>query len=278
MIVAVPDTKGGYRLYDPTSVLFSGDRLPGYAGNAPLLVCTPKGENLTRIPHIPAGENMGNIQAKSRIDGNGVLSSMVTISGRGFYDEDLRNWGKRTRQDDYAKRWQEIVVQLHPAAKLINLSTSDPEDLATPFNVSFRYEVPGYAAPAGGGIALKSPLATDCFERVVVDVIAKANRPERKYPFIVTSAAGVQAQETITLPRGYTVQSMPETVSLKTKDLSLAVRYTAPADASDPRVEFSKSLLVDSRQFDPESYLELRKVLQANSSSRKGQVILALPQ
>jgi hypothetical protein len=203
---------------------------------------------------------------------------MVTISGRGFYDEDLRNWRKRTRQDDYAKRWQEIVVQLHPAAKLINLSTSDPEDLTMPFNVSFRYEVPGYAASAGDGIALKSPLATDCFERVVVDVIAKANRPERKYPFIVTSAAGVQAQETITLPRGYTVQSMPETVSLKTKDLSLAVRYTAPADASDPRVEFSKSLLVDSRQFDPESYLELRKVLQANSSSRKGQVILALPQ
>lgn len=263
MIVAVPDRGGAYRLYDPTSVLYAEDRLPGYAGIAPLLVCTPGGENLTRIPHIPAHRNAGSVQARSRIDSDGILSSTITISGKGFYDEDLRNWRKRTKQEDYQRRWREIVAQLHSSARLTSLSTSDPEDLRTPFKVSLSYEVPDYATPAPGGIALKVPVATDVFERVVVDIIARANRPERRLPFIVTSAAGVQAWESITLLAGCVVKSLPEPVSMRTKDLTLAVSYAVAGTgggAVSPAIEFSKTFLLDSRQFDPAAYLELRKV------------------
>ncbi len=281
MIVAVPDRKGSYRLYDPTSVLFAGDRLPGYAGGAPLLIWTPDGEELTRIPHVPAGANMGSIEAKSRIDAAGGLSSAVTITARGFYDEDLRNWRKRTKTEEYTKRWREILVQLHPAAKLTGLSTTDPEDLTVPFYINLSYEAPGYVTPGGPGAAVRMPAATDTFERVLGDIVAKANRPERKYPFIITTAAGVQMHETVTFPPGYAVKSVPESVSMRTKDLELAVRYTPVAPAAgtgDTRLEFNKTFLVDSRQFDPESYIELRKLLEANSNAGKAQVLLALSQ
>jgi hypothetical protein len=83
MIVAVPDLKGSYRLYDPTSVPYAGDRLPGSAGGSPLLVCTPNGEELTRIPHIPASANMGDIEVTSRTDAGFGLSSTVTITAGG---------------------------------------------------------------------------------------------------------------------------------------------------------------------------------------------------
>jgi hypothetical protein len=269
MIVAVPEAKGGgYRLYDPTTPLFFGDRLPGYAGGAPLLVCTPRGEDLTRVPHIPALENMGKILARSVIDAAGALSSVVKISGRGFYDEDLRNWRKRTPQDAYVKRWKEIVAQLHPAARLLEVTTSDPEDLHVPFSLSLSYEVPGYAAVEGSTVTLAAPVASDCFERVVRDIVARADRPARAYPFIVTSAAGVQADESITLPEGYKVQSTPESVSVESKNVALAVQYSTSLGA----VEFRKVFVVDSRRFETENYADLKKILDANSSSRNGRI------
>jgi hypothetical protein len=281
MIVAVPDGKNGYRLYDPTGVLYSGDGLPGYAGEAPLLVCTPRGEDLGRVPHIPASTNMGSIRATSRIGADGGLSSSVTITGRGFYDEDLRNWRKRTRPDDYTKRWRELLAQLHPAATLVDWVTSDPDDLGAAFSITLRYEVPGYAALNGGGVVLKAPVATDAFERVLVDIVARANRPQRRHPFIVTTTAGVHAQETLTFPERWIVKSVPEAISLKAANLTLAVDYSVPEPAGragNPGLEFSKTLLIDSRQFDPDSYLELRKVLEANSGSRKAEIVLARPQ
>ena len=91
----------------------------------------------------------------------------------------------------------------------------------------------------------------------------------------------MQAQETLTFPRQWIVESTPEALSLEEKDLTLAVRYTevkSAADADAPGFELSKTLLIDSRQFDTKSYLELRKILEANPNSRRSQVILALPQ
>ncbi len=209
MIVAVPEEKGGYRLHDPTAVLYSADGLPGYAGEAPLLVFTRRGEDLARIAHISASANMGTIRTTSRLSGDGGLSSSVTITGRGFYDEDLRNWRKRAKPDDYAKRWKELVAQLHPAARLIDWTTSDPQDLGTPFGITLDYEVPGYAALNGSEISLKVPVATDAFERVLVDIVARANRPQRKHPFIVTTTAGVDAQDSSSR-KAQVVLALPE--------------------------------------------------------------------
>jgi hypothetical protein len=278
MIVAVPRPGGGYRLYDPTSTLYAGDRLPGYAGHAPLLVCTPDGEDLTRIPHIPAAENMGNIRAESQLSAGGTLSSTVTITGSGFYDEDLRNWRKRTKQEEYAKRWQSIVALLHPAAKVSGLSTSDPEDLVTPFQVILSYEVPGYALPSGESLSIRVPLASDHFERVLADIVAKANHQERRYPLIVTTAIGVQTREAIALPSGYAMKTIPEPVDLQSKDLNLMIRYAvAVGSGSSPALEFTKRFVIDSRQFEGESYLDLRKVLDANFRSRSAEITLAIP-
>jgi hypothetical protein len=273
MIVAVPEGKGGYRLYDPTSILYFESRLPGYAGEAPLLVCTPEGEDLAKIPHIPASENMGDIRAQSRIDAGRNLVSAVTIAGKGVYDEDLRNWRKRMKAEAFTERWREILAQFHPSASLTDLSTTDPEDLRMPFRISLSYKVSGFLDANAGESTIKIPLATDVFERVVGDIVAKASRPERRHPFIVTSAAGVQAQESIHLPEGSVVRTMPEPISVNKKSLSLTVQYARTATG----IEFTKTFLVDSRRFDRENYLELRKVLEANSDSRRAQVVLAIP-
>ncbi|RPI20853.1 MAG: DUF3857 domain-containing protein [Acidobacteria bacterium] len=275
MIVAVPDGQRGYRLYDPTAILRSTDRLPGYAGEAPLLVFRPEGEDLVRIPHIAATENLGTIRAESRIGADGLLSSTVTIGGRGAYEEDLRNWCRRTKAEDYRKRWGDIVAQVNPAARVIEVSTSESSDLDTQFLVTIRYEAPGYAAPGSDALLIKTPLASDCFERVLTDIVARAKKPERKYPFILTTTVAAVQEETLLLPPGYSVESTPEPIALEGKDVSLNIRYIAASPAGEAnasQLSFKKKLSIDSRQFDPANYVELRKVLEANSSSKNAQV------
>jgi len=278
MIVAVPDGQSGYHLYDPTAALPSIDRLPGYAGEAPLLVFRPQGEKLARIPHIPSTENVGTIQAKSQIHADGMLSSTVTISGRGAYEEDLRNWRRRTKTEDYRKRWTEILAPLNPAGRITELTTSDPSDLETPFVLTIGYEAPGYAVPGTDGLLIKTPLAADCFERVLIDIVARAKKPERKHPFILTTTVAAVQEETLTLPPGYSVESTPEPLAVETKDVALDVQYKAsvPGDGTTgAQINFIKKFSINSRQFDPASYLDLRKALEANSSSKNGQVRLS---
>jgi hypothetical protein len=87
----------------------------------------------------------------------------------------------------------------------------------------------------------------------------------------------VEARETIRLPGGYNVQSLPQPVFVKTKEVELEARYSASLSPSDPRVEFNKRFLINSREFDPESYSELRRVLDANAGTKKAEVLLGLP-
>jgi hypothetical protein len=220
---------------------------------------------------------MGTIQAQSQINENGRLTSTVTITSLGFYDTDLRNWRKRTKSEDYSQRWKQLLAQWNSGAVLTGWSTTDPEDLDTPFRLSIRYEVPGYASVAENSLSVKAPLSANQFERVLVDIVAKAKLAGRKYPFILTTTIGADQQESLLLPAGYRVKSLPESMSLTTKEVEFALQYKtsiASGEKKNSLVEFNKRLLIDSRQFSPESYLDLRKSLEANSNSAKGEIVL----
>ena len=103
---------------------------------------------------MSAEENMGTISATSRIESDGRLVSDVTISTAGIYDYAFRNFIKRYPPRQLESFWQRVVSQVHPGARLVGFSSSDPEDLYTSFGIKFSYEVPDYAiqrrqVPAG---------------------------------------------------------------------------------------------------------------------------------
>ncbi len=77
------------------------------------------------------------------------------------------------------------------------------------------------------------------------------------------------------LPPGYSVESAPETLAIEAKSLALRVEHksSAPADGTTgTQLTFTRKLSIDSRQFDPASYRDLRKVLDANAASKNAEV------
>ena len=150
------------------------------------------------------------------------------------------------------------MAQVNPAAKITDVSTSDPGDLDTPFALTIRYEAPGYLTPGIDTLSIRVPLAADCFERVLTDIVARARKPERKHPFILTTTVSVAQEEALLLPAGYSVESTPEATAIETKDVALNIRYSSacPAgEATGGQLTFTKKLSIDTRQFHPASLL-----------------------
>ncbi|OGF96884.1 MAG: hypothetical protein A2Z86_07995 [Candidatus Glassbacteria bacterium GWA2_58_10] len=275
-IVALPDGKGGYRYSDPTvenfpELLFTGE------GDASMLVCTPDGETIQTSAHSPAGDNMGTISATSRIDESGRLVSEATINTRGIYDVAFRSFVKRYPPQELNNIWQQVVTGVHPGARLLGFSTSDPEDLYTPFGLRFSYEVEDYAIQAGKYLLIKSPISTNSFELILQSFLSAAGLPERQYPLDLGVTLGSSQQENLVLPAGYKVKSLPETVDLESGGLSYKMEYGASAPTESKRgldVRYEKKFLIDSKELDTQSYLELKKILRSSSRSGRGEIIL----
>ena len=275
-IVALPDGKGGFYFSDPT-VENCPDLLLTIEADASMLVCTPQGKNLGKSAHSPAEDNMGTISAKSRIDQQGRLVSEVTIETVGIYDVAFRNFIKHYPPQQLKFIWQSLVTRIHPGASLTGFSTSDTEDLYSQFGIRFSYEVEDYAVQAGEYLLVRSPISTNNFELILQNFLSAAGLPERNYPFNLGVTLGSTQEEDLVLPSGYTVKSLPETVNLKAEDLSYRMEYNAslPTESqAELRVQYRKKFLIDSKELDTESYLELKKILRTSSRSGRGEIIL----
>ncbi|MEA1997410.1 MAG: DUF3857 and transglutaminase domain-containing protein [Gemmatimonadota bacterium] len=275
-IVAIPDSRGGYYFCDPT-VENNVDLLLSAEAGASMLVCTSRGEGLSESAHSPAEDNMGTISARSRIDGQGRLLSEVTINTVGIYDLAFRGWCKNFPPRQLTMIWQQIVTKVHPGARLTGFSTSDTEDLDTPFSLRFSYEVDEYALQAGDYLLVKSPVSTNSFELMLQNFLAAAALPSRNYPFRMGITLGSAQEEELTLPVGYKVKSLPDAVDLECGSLTYRMGYTSSApDENQPelKVLYSKRFLIDSKELDTESYLELKDILRTSSRSGRGEIIL----
>lgn len=275
-IVALPDGNGGWRYSDPT-VENCPDLLLPIEAEASMLVCTAPGQQLAQAPRVPAEDNLGSIRAKSRIDAQGRLVSEVEIATKGIYDVAFRGWGKSRPPQQLQVFWQRVLTGLHPGARLTGFSMSDPEDLATPFGLRFSYEIDEYAIQAGDYLLVKAPVSTGGFELILENFLGAAGLPERQYPFRPGVTLGALQEEQLVLPEGYTVKSLPETISLGAGELSYRMDYRAAASSEDhpaPEVSYSKKFLIDSKELSPARYLELKKILRESSRSGRGEVIL----
>jgi hypothetical protein len=275
-IVALPDDDGGWYFSDPT-VENNPDLLMAAEAGAHMLVCTPAGEPLITSNHKPAEENMGTISATSRIESDGRLVSEVTISTAGIYDLAFRGFVKRYPPRQLESIWQRIVSGVHPGARLLGFSSSDPEDLYSEFGIKFSYEVADYAITAGDYLLVKSPISTNSFELIMEQYMAAAGLPERNYAFNLGLTLGSTQSEELVLPPGYKVKNMPEAVSIDDGDISYRMAYSADTPSeSNPSltVHYDKKFLIDSKQLSTEEYMSLKKILRASSRSGRGEIIL----
>ena len=95
--------------------------------------------------------------------------------------------------------------------------------------------------------------------------------PNRKYPVNFGFSLSVKSRQTLVLPPGYYVKSLPDTYDLSTKEVAIRSSRTV----SSGRIEGSGIFAITMPQIPVEDYLANRTLMQKMEDVAKQQVILA---
>ena len=276
-IVAIKNDDGSYSYADPT-VDNSVKLLPAVESEQQVLRCTKKGDELTDTPHSPAEDNMGAIKATSNLTETGLFTSDVTIKTDGIYDLALRSWAMRMPSAQMSMTWSYLLQNVYPGAKLTGFSFSDPNDLGKPFEVKFSYQIEKYPMEAGQFTLMKSPMSLGSFEIISKFLFTSASLPERKYPWNLGFTFGASEEETINLPAGLKIKSVPDPISKTLGPVEYKMTYNTTSSqelaGGGTQVTFQKKLLVNSARMTPAEYAQFKQILLASSKAQRGDIIM----
>jgi len=275
-IVAVKGPDGEYRYIDPT-IETSRDVYANYPSDRWVLLITEEGEDLRRVPHLPASQNSGVISDACSLGGDLSIAGSVTVTGRGMYEEILRTIGKAAKEEQLRMMWEENVHGIHPAAVLSSFSMTDPEDLAAPLTVRAEYTVADYALDASPFVLFRVPAATGAFDFLSEALLGRlTGLAERKHALAIGTTLGLEESSTVALPDGLVVESFPDAVSYREGAISLSISYefVAPSAGAPAAVRYRRALGIDSHEVSPADYLALKEAMRLGSRSTMGEVIL----
>jgi hypothetical protein len=276
-IVAIKGPDGDYRYIDPT-MEETREVYAGYVGDRYVLVATEAGEDIRKVPHVPASANTGEITDRSVLDEDGNLTGNATITGRGFYELILRTVNKNMGPAQFRMTGEQMVQGVYPGAELTDFSVTDAADLYVPTTVKLSYDIESYALDAGPYRLFKVPGATGSFELLSGFIFGQlVGLPERKYPVALGVTLGVEETSEVEIPGGYIVENLPDAVDFEQGSISLKMTYEyVPADENGGTglVRYTRVFGLDSFQISQEDYLGLKEAVKLAGRSEKGEVIL----
>lgn len=276
-IVAIKDEGGEYRYIDPTMET-SREVYSPYITDRWVLIATEEGEDLRRVPHIPASANSGRIRDVSILTEDGHLSGNVTITGVGMYEEILRTIAKSAGEEQVRMMVEKMIQDLYPGASMTEFTMTDYHDLYEPLTLTIGYEIEDYALEAAPYRLFRVPAATGQFD-ILSDVVLgrMTGLTERKYPLALGITLGVMEEAEVTLPAGYVAESLPDEVDFNRGPIGLSMDYEfvqAEENDGQPAVRYRRVLGIDSFQISTRDYMSLKEAVRLASRSAKGEVIL----
>lgn len=276
-IVAIKGEDGEYRFMDPTMEM-SRSVYASYVGDRWVLVATEQGDDITKVPHIPASSNAGVITENSTLSDDGDLVGSVTITGRGMYEEILRTIAGQVGPEQIKMMAEEMVQSLYPGARLIDFTITDYEDLYEPITMVLSYEIDGYALDAEPYRLFRVPVASGEFDILSGVLFGRfVALEERKYPIALGVTLGVEEEGVVEMPEGYAVQNFPDDVDFEQGAISLVMKYDfipAVENGGKAAVRYTRTMGIDDFQISPDDYIALKEAVRLAGRSVKGEVIL----
>lgn len=205
VLVAVA-SNGAWRWLDPAS------GTPGVLGqgldNRPALVLNGVGRFAT-TDTTPPHANREEISGVARLDADGSMETRLSIREYGANSVLWRAMVSSSPQKEQQRVFQLIVTNINPTAVLRDFyvlpSTEGPQQMT----ISFEESRAGSRANEGDGFQFAIPLLPQ--RRLMGYADLPANR--RQYPLVLGTTAYEERRLKIVIPAGWTVQSLPRSVS-----------------------------------------------------------------
>ena len=251
--------KGKYKLLDPTWVPGVRELWSSLEQQQEYLMGVPEGADLKSTPISPPENHFLKYTITSRISPEGHLNATVEIKSEGQSDALLRRVLRGrfiAQRDDFLNS---VLSEIYPRVKISNLVYTEPYDLSVPMSMTFSIAVDNYM-PAGAKEAYVTPVSSRLpfpwllyFDRIDTGL------KERKHAFRTRCSQWVEVNETLKLPKGFTLMNPEE---LKRVEGSGA-EFSGSIKQKGNALYIQKSLKMKKRIYQPEDWESFREsVLQ----------------
>lgn len=206
-VTVVKLSNGTYMPLDPTWVPFCRELWSSAEQQQNYLPGVPEGSDLCITPVSAPENHYVRINAANKLNADGTLTGQFSITAEGQSDSNIRGMFTRGWQNMWQNMLESQLLAVSPKAKLISVDYGkDPKNYqAAPIHITFRYEIPDYAIPGKGELLFKPIVMNNLYSQVKSYLRINTDLSERAYGFKDACSRLVELDETIQLPKGYTL-------------------------------------------------------------------------
>ena len=263
-VAVVKLSSGTYMPLDPTWVPFCRELWSSAEQQQNYLPGVPEGSDLCLTPVSAPENHYVRIKANNKLDAKGTLTGQFTITAEGQSDSNIRGMFTRGWQSQWKNMLESQLLNVSPKARLLSVDYGkDPKDYqAAPIKITFRYEIPEYAIPGKEELVFKPMVMNNLYNQVKSYLRINTDLPERQYGFKDGCTRLVELDETIQLPKGYTLLNEAKNESKQ----SDAADFEGSLSQDGDKITLHQKLALKKRVYEAADWDGFRSAVNAHKS------------
>ena len=246
---------------DPTWIPFSRELWSSAEQQQNYLPGLPEGSDLCITPVSAPENHYLRMKARTRLSADGTLSGTVTVAAEGYTDLGIRRPFTQGWENQWYNTMEQQFKAISPRARLLKADWGkNPRDyMAAPIELTFRFEIPGYALLGEGELLVKPFLMSRLYAGNRVESRLDLSPEQHKSGFLISCSQLLELDETMELPSGYELKDgAKEGKTIESKVASSGGSLKVEGNT----LNFRQSLSLNKRVFTAADWQDVRSAVE----------------
>ncbi|MDE6504054.1 MAG: transglutaminase, partial [Muribaculaceae bacterium] len=262
-VAVVKLSNGQYMPLDPTWVPFNRELWSSAEQQQNYLPGVPEGSDLLLTPVSAPENHFFKLTANTRLLPDGTLEGEVTVNAEGQSDAAVRRPFLQSFVERVGRSLEAELQRVSPQAKLSGYSCRDAKDYQKgPVVLKMKFTIPDYAV-AGDGVMICRPFVlSNLYSGVKSFMRINTSKESRDYGFKDSCSRLVELKETMTLPKGYSMDGVSGTGNNVNVDSDIA-SFSSSVSGADNKVTIDARLSLGKRVYEAGEWSDFRSAVNA---------------
>ena len=262
--IAVAEIDGKKVWLDSTAEVCPFGEVPPPDRGCEVLVIKDGVGEWAKIPEYAPEENKTTQTSSITLDPTGGISASVSYVASGSGDLSARGTYKYAKPNRVKESFEATVSEITAGATLKNYSVGDPMRRDEPLRVTYDFEAGGWADRTRKFLIFRPSLYQDALSGTPF------SKSDRTYDISFGGRSMSVAETEITLPDGFTVEEIPQNVTLNSDFATFDRTYTLDGG----KLKVVETLTRRDAKIPASRYAEVKKFYEGAIQAQKAQVVL----
>lgn len=232
-------------------------------GREVFIIRDGKGE-FVRTPDYTVDDNNTYQNADIKLSADGGISAIVVWTSAGASDLTARSSYKYAKPSQIKEGFEGTIAAISPDARLVNYEVGDPTRKDEPLKLSYEFQAGGWADRTRKFLIFRPSLYQSTLSETPF------SKSQRKNDVVFNAKSSNISETSIVFPAGFTVEEVPENVSLKADFATFDRTYAL----TDGVLKISEKLIRQDARIPVARYAEVKKFYEDAIRAQKSQVVL----